>query len=62
MTIGPPCPRCGRSTHLTHAIGWFSQTVPTYAADYDGAPVRDTRDAARQDQCDHQAARKEPQS
>ena len=51
----PPCPRCGHTHSLytaTSAVGRFTGS-PRYRARYDGAPIRDTREEAHQDACDH---------
>lgn len=34
-------------------MGRFTWVVPMYRAQHDGAPLRDSRERAERDQCDH---------
>ena len=54
--IPDPCPRCGHTTHPTHAVGHFLPT-PEFRPNYPNAPTYPTRAEAVADQCDWQARR-----
>ena len=54
--IPDPCPRCGHTTHPTHAVGRFLATGPEFRPNYPDAPAYPARAEAEADQCDWQAA------
>ena len=54
--IPDPCPRCGHTTHPTHAVGRFLPN-PEFRPNYHFAPTYPTRAEAEADQCDWQARR-----
>ena len=58
--IPDPCPRCGHTTHPTHAVGRFLPN-PWFRPNYPCAPITyATRADAEADQCRWQAADSDP--
>lgn len=57
--IGPTCPRCGwvHGSDAARAIGVFSG-LKGWRANYPDAPLRQSRDDAETDYCNHQRTRR----
>lgn len=56
------CPRCGNEHRVntsTRSIGMFSDAPTIYAADFEDAPQRITRERAQRDYCQHWNERRE---